>query len=197
MDEEIPPVTIEQVRHALATAVLEQQELLYERTHNPIHVWQAFAITRRLGVSAPSWVLDYFGRAAAALTEPAGARSPQQIATALEFARKGGPSHARRTKIQERNQEIVDRIGALKRYAAADPNRDLDLQDTTGIVTRIAEEYELSFDRVQRIYYDALRSATVPSATRIRVNQPRGGTPRSPKSSSVSKLSNSRRRRKR
>jgi len=143
---------------AFANAVFEQRQALYQRTGNPFHVWHAFVSARRMRVSTPPWVLQYFDEVAEALTVAQGSRSPQAIAEALSLATRGGPSKARQAEIDERALDIVGRIWALQNVPKAHRQVDLGIHDHLGILQRVAEEYKLSVDRVRALYRQVIRS---------------------------------------
>jgi hypothetical protein len=147
------------IKAAIAEAVFEQREDLYQRTHNPLHVWHAYVMARHASVPLPSWVVGYFDHVADVLTAPEGPRSPQAIAEALGLRTKGGPSKARQAKTDERNADIVWRIGSLQDFAKTFPDSDPDLADNLGILQRVAEQYHLSLERVLAIYRSVPRSA--------------------------------------
>ena len=151
------------IKAALATVFIERSQALYLQTGNPIHAWRVYELARHGGVPLPDWVLDYFDKVAKVLTAPPGPTSPKAIADALGLGTKGGPSKALQAQTDQRHLDIVDHIRFLQERATRD-DVDLDLRDELGIMQRVADEYGLSLDRVQALYYEMLRPRQRPPA---------------------------------
>lgn len=93
---------------ALVTIFVEPHGKRYRRTKNPVHLWLAYKVARKLNAPLPPWLLDYFDECAARLTDGDGTRSPKAIAAALGLETKGGgPSALSRAKTELKHSRIV------------------------------------------------------------------------------------------
>jgi hypothetical protein len=88
--------TIEELRHR-GEAVLAELRLTFDRTQNPVFVWQALRLATGLGINIPYWVLDYLAAAAGALAslyakakaKKALGREAELVGKALGFGTRG------------------------------------------------------------------------------------------------------------
>jgi hypothetical protein len=150
--------------------VVEHLRRTYERTGNPLCVWQARVFTRKARRPTPAWVEDYLDKAGKALLE--GTRSE----AALGLAVKGGHGKHLQFSDARRDVAIVNRIDFLREWASMDrrpgrKRRAIDAVDVgtvmspvtdagrraapdsmQDIITQVAEETNLSRDRVEAIW---------------------------------------------
>jgi hypothetical protein len=138
----------ERFKVAMVERLIEGRHVLYRRTRNPTHALHAYRIARSARLDLPAWVLSLFDQWAGVLCvqQPKGAKA---IADALGLGAKGGPSVTAQAVTQARDLEIAQRVFNLRER---DPERD-----TTDIFLTVGEEYHLSSDRVQSIWYDITR----------------------------------------
>jgi hypothetical protein len=151
------------LKTAILKSVMGQFEERYAYSKNPIHLWQMYLFTRQTGLPIPETVGAYLDRVAKAITGPNPPTSPAMIATALGLATKGGPSPARQAATTARDLNIVARVASLYYLGNhppvpyVDPEDLLDLKDLMGVFERVAQEFQLSSERVKSIFYRELR----------------------------------------
>lgn len=140
--------TWERYKAALVERWFEIHYRLYARTRNPIHAFDAYRKARAIKKDVPGWVLELFDQWAETLcvNPPKGAKA---IAHALGLGTKGGPAITSKAETQIRNLRIAERVLGLR-----DPERD-----TQDIFLQVAEEFNLSSERVAAIWYDLTRAA--------------------------------------
>lgn len=148
-DEDPKPTSQEQWERfivALFRNRIEHCCRLYTRSGNPIHALQAYRMARAAKIDIPGWTLELFDQWAETLcVKPP--KKAQEIAPALGLAPEGGgPSIFSQAEKQARNHWIAVRVLRLREL---DPNRGI--QD---IFLQVAEEYEISSERVSGIWYD-------------------------------------------
>lgn len=134
-----------QFKARLLSHWIENRRRLYKRHHNPIHALEAYRIARAAKIEIPDWILELFDRWTAVLCvdSPKGAKA---IVDALGLGTKGGPSKTLQAENQARNLKIAQRVFSL---LEDEPKRDkLDIFD------QMAEEFNLSSERVAAIWYD-------------------------------------------
>lgn len=139
----------ERFKVALFRSGIERSRRLYARSRNPIHALQAYRMARAAKIDIPGWTLELFDQWAETLcVKPP--KKAQEIAPALGLAPEGGgPSIFSQAEKQARNHWIAVRVLGLREL---DPERD-----TQDIFLQVAEEYELSGQRVARIWYGLTR----------------------------------------
>lgn len=133
---------------AFCKSKIERRHWLYTRTLNPIHAFHAYRMARAAKIDPPAWILELFDRWAEELCvkRPKGAKP---IADALGLGSKAGPSTILRAETEARDLWIVERVFWLREFA---PERN-----KLDIFGQVAEEFNLSSDRVQSIWYDHTR----------------------------------------
>lgn len=151
-DEDPKPTPQEQWERftvALFRSGIERSRGFYARSRNPIHALQAYRMARAAKIDIPGWTLELFDQWAETLcVKPP--KKAQEIAPALGLAPEGGgPSIFSQAEKQARNHWIAVRVLGLREL---DPNRGM--QD---IFLQVAEEYEISSERVSGIWYDLTR----------------------------------------
>jgi hypothetical protein len=130
---------------SLFNFVIERRRQIYVRTRNPIHALDAYRAARAGKIDIPSWILEVFDDWAAALcvSPPKGAK---EIAAALGLATKGGPSITAQAENDARDWWIAERVLVLLNTR---PKCKLPV-----ILDQVAEEYDLSSERVTSIWYE-------------------------------------------
>ena len=139
--------SIHGAQRAIVQIFLEHCEACYRMAGNPLHAWSAYRLARVCEVEIPAWVL-------AVLDEW------------RERRRRFQPQLLRKARTDARDWAIIERIFALQqrptraeleqlaRAHGLDPRTVADPGDRSklDIDTQVAEEYELSVDRVQAIW---------------------------------------------
>jgi hypothetical protein len=125
---------------------IESRRILFEKSRNPVHAMNAYRIARVVKIDIPDWVLELFDQWAEVLCvkRPKGAKA---VADALGLGAKGGgPSITHQAETQARDWWIAERVLVLRE---SDPKRP-----TQEIVHQVAEEFNLSSERVSGIWYN-------------------------------------------
>ena len=180
MRADADPVAPTRLKADITAAVFAKREELFRRSGNPVHAWHAYRVARHVAVSPPSWVLDCFDKVAEVLTATGGPRSPQAIAKAVGLKTKGGPSKVQQALTDERDLDIVLRVSTLHGIAKSSLDRDIGLADHLSILQRVAEEYDLSLERVQAIFQSDGRFHTLDATSGSAGHEPTARVTRSP-----------------
>jgi hypothetical protein len=150
------PSMTSQLNDVFATVYCGKRNALYFQTRNPLHAWEAYRIARASQVEVPAWVLTYMDQVAGSLLSAKGRKSAAACAEALGLSTRGGPSLARQAETDARDLMIVERIDTLQ-CSSHVGHADYDLRDKSGIMQRVADEYQLSVDHVHKIYSRLVR----------------------------------------
>lgn len=108
----------------------------YERTSNPLYLWECYADARKCQINVPDEVFAYFDRCANWLTAvpgKVGDRFEREIATALEMKQGGRDNVFRRIERERRNFDIL-----------ADFIDELDLHGEQECLRRLGVKYGLT-----------------------------------------------------
>ncbi|HEX6901706.1 MAG TPA: hypothetical protein VF789_18410 [Thermoanaerobaculia bacterium] len=125
--------------------MMERYRKQYLRNHrNPIHALNAYRLARLGKIDIPTWVLELFDQWAGALCGERPPKGAKAVADALGLGSKGGPSITKQAETQYRDLWIAERVLALR---DSYPERD-----KLDIFLQVAEEFELSSERVAGIW---------------------------------------------
>lgn len=125
---------------------IESRRVLFERSRNPVHAMDAYRISRIVKIDIPKWVLEVFDQWADVLCVK-GPKGAKKIADALGLGTKGGGSSiTSQAHTEARNWLIAERVLMLRED---DSNRA-----TLDVFNQVAEEYNLSSERVAGIWYE-------------------------------------------
>jgi len=129
---------------------LQRQRRAYERTHNPLHLWESYRLCRQHDMELPEHVLAYFDRVADKLARMGenAQEAPRRIVRALEMSPKSPDGL---TKSFE-DTDDADKVALLTLVRM---NQGLSYQDAIADVAEHAVELvgrTLGEDTVERCY---------------------------------------------
>lgn len=139
--------SLDDVSPAQPGVFLEIWEHRYKKSKNPLYAWLAFQQARKLDLTVPEWILDYFLNSADNLLEISGEladKTQAAIAEALGLKTDGGGSQFKRFRDEERNRQIYRRVQELR--------QDPQFLSNKKINEMIAAEFGLSSGSVQKIF---------------------------------------------
>lgn len=146
---------IESFQDLFARAQVRCYEVLFERDRNPLYPWAAWRVCRRHGISLPDWVksgLDVFADGLLEQWPEPEERSVDVLNRSLGFNRPGNGHPWGRFRQTERNLDIAFEIENMRKSGST----------RSYAIKAVAEDENLSFKHVERIYDDIKPILDVP-----------------------------------
>jgi hypothetical protein len=134
-----------QVRDLFTGYSIDRARILFEKTENAFHAWEAYRWARRNKQPVPDWVMAYLDDSAKALEE-AKPSNAKQVAQAFGMAVKGGSSKFTLALCQSNRLALFQSVMAIRGMET--DWRDID------IFAHVADEKGVSIDQVEAAYYE-------------------------------------------
>ena len=125
---------------------IDRARILFQKTGNAFHAWEAYRWARLNDRPVPDWVLSYFDGCAKALeeTKPKNARA---VAQAFGMAKRGGGKSKFGLALCE-----SDRLALFQSFTTIKELRPE--QRDVDTFAHVSEEHGVSIDQVEAAYYE-------------------------------------------
>lgn len=137
--------TAKQAKDWAAGYSIDRARILFEKTENTFHAWEAFRWARWNDQPVPDWVMSYFDGCAEALkkTKPKNARA---VAQAFGMAKRGGGTSKSGLALCESDQlALFQSVMAIKGMTPVWSDKD--------IFAHVAAQHDVSDEYVEKMYY--------------------------------------------
>ena len=124
---------------------IDRARILFQKTGNAFHAWEAYRWARLNDRPVPDWVLGYLDGCAKAL-EDAKPSNAKQVAQAFGMAVQGGKSKLGLALCQSNRLALFQSVMTIKELRPE--QRDIDT------FAHVAEEDGVSIDQVEAAYYE-------------------------------------------
>ena len=137
--------TAKQAKDWAAGYSVDRARILYEKSGNAFHVWEAYRWSRWNDQPIPDWVLEYLDSVAKTLKDEK-PRNAKEVAQALGMAVKGGSSKSSLSLSESARLELFQAVEILKRLEPSWSNEK--------IFVHIEKTRGVSFEQVRASYYE-------------------------------------------